>query len=116
VNRVEGEIPRLGSILGERAQGLGPISKERDVRTRPAISGWEDASMPGKITPGLRLLGPVVMLASLVELSGCAWGPVKTGLPRVDRTFQKIHDAGYCRTPYEGKGKFTSPNGRSMSR
>ena len=50
----------------------------------------------------------VGLLASMIGLGipGCAWGPLKTGAPHIDKALAAIHEAGYPRQAYEGKGKF----------
>ena len=47
----------------------------------------------GKITR-FAMLG---LLASVIGLgtAGCAWGPLKTGAPHIDKALAAIHEAGY---------------------
>ncbi len=39
-------------------------------------------------------LGPLALIVA-IGFSGCAWGPLKTGAPRIDKALAAIHDAGY---------------------
>jgi hypothetical protein len=63
-------------------------------------------------------LGTFALLAAF-GVSGCAWGPLKTGAPHIDKALAAIHEAGYPTQEYEGKGKFNpnagSPRGRGSN-
>ena len=56
----------------------------------------------------IKKAGLLALIMSLC-LSGCAWGPLKTGASHVDKVLSAIHEAGYPKQVYEGKGKF-DPN------
>ncbi len=51
------------------------------------------------------------LLASMIGLgsTGCAWDPLKTGAPHIDKALAAIHEAGYPEQVYEGRWKF-DPN------
>ncbi len=50
----------------------------------------------------------IAVLASMLGLgsTGCAWGPLQTGAPHIDKALAAIHEAGYSKQVYVGKGKF----------
>ncbi len=48
----------------------------------------------------MRILIPIARALPLViALPGCAWGPVQTGAPHLDRALAAIHQAGYNDRP-----------------